>query len=85
MVESNDASGKGSGKSSGKSSGKRIGRAATRVLDAIKTNPNITIPEIAAQFGVSERAVEKQIRTLREAEVIARIGPAKGGHWEVFE
>ena len=27
----------------------------------------------------------EMIRKLRELEVIVRVGPAKGGHWEVLE
>jgi ATP-dependent DNA helicase RecG len=30
------------------------------------------------------RAVERLIRHLKSVKVIARIGPAKGGHWEVL-
>jgi ATP-dependent DNA helicase RecG len=51
----------------------------------IKKNPQITVPEMAMNLGVTESAVEKQIRKLREQEIIGRIGPAKGGHWEILK
>ncbi len=35
------------------------------------------------QLGLSSRAVEKRIKLLREHDVIRRVGPDKGGHWEV--
>jgi len=65
--------------------GKSLSRAASRVLNLITKDTSITTPEIASHLGVSERAIEKQIRILRELEIIARMGPAKGGHWEVLE
>ena len=37
------------------------------------------------KLGVSSRAVEKRIKTLRENGVIRRIGGDKGGYWEVIE
>ena len=40
---------------------------------------------MAASLGVTERAIEKQVRKLREQEIIGRVGPAKGGHWEVLK
>jgi ATP-dependent DNA helicase RecG len=82
---SGKSSGKMSGKMSGKAEGKTVGRAGQRIIRLIQKNPQITIPEMALSLGVTERAVEKQIRNLREQEIIGRIGPANGGHWEVLE
>jgi predicted HTH transcriptional regulator len=36
-------------------------------------------------LGISERAVEKQVRNLRESGRLRRLGPDKGGQWEVLE
>jgi ATP-dependent DNA helicase RecG len=36
-------------------------------------------------LGISPRAVEKQIARLREEGRVRRIGPDKGGHWEVVK
>ena len=65
----------GSGKSSGKSSGK--------ILDLIRSNPQITIPEMAEYIGVSTRAVEKNISQLKKQGIIKRIGSHKNGSWEI--
>ena len=48
-------------------------------------NPQITTQEIADELGVSRRAITKQITNLREQGIIRRVGPDKGGHWEVIE
>lgn len=47
--------------------------------------PRITIPEIAEKLGRSERAIFMQINKLKEEGIIRRIGPDKGGHWEVMD
>jgi ATP-dependent DNA helicase RecG len=59
----------------GKTEGKRSG----------KSEQKITITELALKLKRTERAIERKIAALRQAEIIARIGPAKGGHWEVLE
>ena len=44
----------------------------------------MTIPELADLLNRSERAVERAIRKLRQEEKLKRIGPAKGGYWQVL-
>jgi ATP-dependent DNA helicase RecG len=51
----------------------------------MKVNPSITIPEIAVVIGISERGVKKQISKLKQNGIIKRIGPDKGGYWEVVD
>ena len=51
----------------------------------IRSNPNVTMAELAKATGLSAKGVEKNIRILREENVIRRVGPDKGGHWEVIE
>jgi len=46
--------------------------------------PDITIPEIARRLKRTPRAIEMQINRLKADEIIGRVGPAKGGHWEVL-
>ena len=40
------------------------------IISAIRLNPKVTAAEIAMKLGVSSRAVEKRIKTLRENGVI---------------
>ena len=47
--------------------------------------PGTSIPELAQHLGKSDRAIERAIRKLRADGKLARIGPAKGGHWEVIQ
>lgn len=54
------------------------------ITDIIKQNSRVTAAEIAMQLSLSSRSVEKQIRKLREAGVIRRIGGRFGGYWEII-
>ena len=48
-------------------------------------NPTITTRELADIVGLSVKGVEKVIRVLKAEGVLKRIGPDKGGHWEVLK
>ena len=50
----------------------------------IKKEPQITAPQIAMGLGISTRGVEKNLRQLREAGTLKRVGsPTFGGYWEI--
>jgi len=70
---------------SGKASGKTSGKTSGMILDMIRQQPEITIPEIAEALGKTPRAVEMQVAKLKKSGKLQRIGPAKGGHWKVME
>jgi predicted HTH transcriptional regulator len=46
---------------------------------------NISIPEMAETIGISERSIERNIESLKKKGLLKRIGPAKGGHWQIIE
>ncbi|MGD9582264.1 MAG: winged helix-turn-helix transcriptional regulator [Lysobacterales bacterium] len=51
----------------------------------LQDDPGLSIPELAAQLGKSESAVERAIRKLRESGRLKRVGPDKGGRWQVLD
>ena len=53
------------------------------ILKALKTESNLAIPDLASRIGMSETAMEKNITWLKEHGYLIRVGPRKGGHWEV--
>ena len=65
-------------------SGKMSGKMSGKIVSYIRENADITIPELAAVIGVSERTIERNINQLRKDNILRRIGPAKGGHWELI-
>ena len=55
------------------------------IVDLIKERPEITTTEMAEIIGVSRRSIVNITNRLQEECVIRRVGPDKGGHWEVIE
>ena len=53
-------------------------KSSEKILDLIKNKPTISAAEIAMEIDMSARGVEKQIRKLREAGIIKRIGADRG-------
>ena len=54
-------------------------------MEIILSSPYITILQIAEQLGLNARGIAKHIKNLQDEGIIKRIGPDKGGHWEVIE
>lgn len=48
-------------------------------------NPSISIAEMAKQANRAKSGVQKQVKRLQEMGIIRRVGPDKGGHWEVIK
>jgi ATP-dependent DNA helicase RecG len=40
---------------------------------------------MAKSLGISTTAIDKNLTTLKQKGVLKRIGPDKGGYWEVVE
>ena len=57
---------------------------SSRVLALLKQAPSSSARQLAAQLGLSQRAVELQIAKLKSGKKLRRIGPNKGGYWEVL-
>ncbi len=63
--------------------GVKINKTQIKIVEFIKNNPNITIEEMAKYAGVETRTIERNIKKLKEKEIIDRIGADKNGHWIV--
>ncbi|WP_373921456.1 winged helix-turn-helix domain-containing protein [Prolixibacter sp. SD074] len=50
----------------------------------MKTDPYISATSLAEKLGISRRKTETNIGKLRELGLIQRVGPPKGGHWEII-
>ena len=59
-------------------------RTVEKILKILSNTPSITVREMSEILGLSRRGVEEQIKSLKQKGVIRRIGPDKGGHWEVM-
>lgn len=63
--------------------GKTLGKTPDRILDLLKNKPDLTVPEMAAQLGKSDSAVNRALQRLQTLGRLRRAGSRKSGHWEV--
>ena len=56
-----------------------------KILDSVLGDRNITISALAIIVGISERKIRENIRKLKSKGLLKRIGPDKGGHWEIVK
>ena len=52
-------------------------------MEEIKEDPYLTYKEIASNLRKSRITVMRNIGVLKNKKFIKRIGPNKGGHWEI--
>ena len=56
-----------------------------KILELLRENPKLTTAGLAQAVGISSKGVEKQLAHLKREGLLRRIGPDKGGHWEVVD
>ena len=55
-----------------------------KILEIIRQDPHISVSSIAEQCEMSVKSVRNLIDGLRADNILARIGPDKGGYWEIL-
>jgi hypothetical protein len=55
-----------------------------KILRLIRVNPDISMETMASFLGLTRKGVEWQVRKLKQAGILRRVGPDKGGHWEIL-
>lgn len=71
------------GKEFGVKFGVKFGDNEKQLLLSLNSNPAMTAQDLADNLGITKRAVEKQIKKLRELNVLTRQGSAKNGLWVI--
>ena len=64
---------------------KELSERQNIILDLIKENPLVTIPEMSLKTGVVARTVKRDIEYLQAKGVIVRKGGRKEGHWKILK
>ena len=64
--------------------GRKLGETQVKIVGLVMTNRFISAGEMAEVIGVSATNIEKHISKLKKMRILKRIGPDKGGHWEVM-
>ena len=61
----------------------KLNKSQDIIVTAIRNNPNITINQLMIESNLSEQGVKKNLKLLKERNIINRIGAKKGGYWKV--
>lgn len=73
----------------GKKVGEKVGENLTKnqraILSQMREQPRISARDLATHVGISSRKVEENIAKLKQLGWIQRVGPAKGGYWEILK
>ncbi len=69
----------------GEKLGEKLGKTRTAIVQSMKDNPRVTVSELAKRLRLSTTAIEKNIHHLKTKGYVKRVGPAKGGHWEIVQ
>ena len=59
-------------------------KTAVRIVELLRDNPRLTQNGLALAIGISRQAIQKHLGNLKAAGRLRRVGPDKGGHWEVI-
>ena len=54
-----------------------------KILSLLRLHPEYSAKKLAAEIGITPKAIEKQLAKLKSEGRIKRNGPDKGGSWEV--
>ena len=56
---------------------------AEAILSVVVGNPSITQKELARILGVTERTISREVKKLRQAGILRRMGSDRKGHWVI--
>ena len=65
--------------------GVNVGINEQRVLDALRADASLSAVKIGQLLGITTRQAERLLASLREKNLIRRIGANKNGHWEIIK
>lgn len=76
-----EESGLKGGLKSGLKSGLKI---ESQIMALIEENPQISMTEIALKLQRARSGIAKRLKAMQQKKMVRRVGPDKGGHWEVI-
>ena len=56
-----------------------------KIVDIVDDKPNVTIAQVAELLQMNIRGIAKHFQKLQQQGILRRVGPDKGGHWEIVE
>ncbi|OGV78379.1 MAG: hypothetical protein A3K19_20145 [Lentisphaerae bacterium RIFOXYB12_FULL_65_16] len=81
-----DTPGKTPGKTTQETTRKITQKTEDRILALLRAQPDLGRRQISEALGdITEDGVKYQLAQIKKRGELRRIGPAKGGHWEVVK
>ena len=65
--------------------GINVGINEQRILDALRADASLSAVKIGQLLGITTRQAERLLDSLREKNLIRRVGANKNGHWEIIK
>lgn len=84
-IGSEKSSGKQDGQTSVSSPDLSLKGTRKQILELIRADNSLSAAAIAKKLSLTSRAVEKNIRQLREEGYLLRMGAARGGYWVILK
>ena len=63
---------------------KKVSKTAEKIIDLVISDPSITADNMAFKIGVTKRAIEKNIKSLRDMGLLVHEGSDKTGYWRII-
>lgn len=54
------------------------------ILRLLNGQPTMTAAQLAEHIGVTSRTIERYLKLLQDKSALQRVGPRKGGYWQVL-
>ena len=55
-----------------------------RVIELLRQNPKFSATALAAEIGISAKGIQRHLANLKAEGILHRIGPDKGGEWQII-
>ncbi len=62
-----------------------VNKRQTEIIQYINRNNSVSISELAYRLNVGRETIKRDLKTLKDSNIIKRIGSDKAGHWEVLK
>jgi ATP-dependent DNA helicase RecG len=56
-----------------------------KITALIRQNPEITRQELAMALGITDSGVKYHLKKMQDKGLLHRVGPDRGGYWEVVD
>ncbi|CCY37145.1 uncharacterized protein BN796_00784 [Alistipes sp. CAG:831] len=67
-----------------KKGGEKKQKSREKIIELLSVDGSLSAASLAALIGITPKAVEKHLSRMKAEGILRRIGPDKGGHWEVI-